>query len=295
MPYGGGPGAPPPVPDPAQMAAFASADVLFAGQVPGDLGRLAPHLRWVQTLGADASPVFKSGLDPDRVIVTNGAGLLADPIAEFVIGRILAHWKAFDDIAAHQRAALWLPRYGRDLAGSVLGIVGYGAIGAAVTVRAIALGMQVHIASRRGHSLEAMQGDVTVWAFDALDAMLGKCDAVVLCAAADDRNRNLFSHDRFGRMVHGSYFINVSRGSLVDEAALIAALETGQLGGAAIDVARQEPLPPGDPLWDAPNLAISAHCSAGIDRFVERGWTLFLDNLDRFLAGKDLRNRRRAM
>lgn len=294
IPYGGGPGQPPPAPDPAQQAAFAHANILFAGQVPENLGALAPHLRWVQTLGADVGPALASGLDLRRVALTSGAGLLARPIAEFVIGRILAHWKKFDAIAAHQRAAAWVPCHGRDLAGSTLGIVGYGAIGGAVALLAGGLGMSVHVASRRGGSLASVPEHLSVWPFDALDEMLAQCDAVVLCAAANDLNKGLFSHGRFSRMVPGAYFVNVARGSLVDERALVAALESGQLGGAAIDVTGQEPLPPDSPLWRAPNLAISAHCSAGIERFVERGWALFLDNLDRFLAGQDLRNRRYA-
>ncbi len=279
-------------PSPGLLETLADSHVILCVDLPFDMDRLAPNLRWVQSVGAGVAQLQTCGLDRLGVLLTSAAGVAADPIAEFALARILAHWKLFSTYDRLQREHVWKQVFGRDLAGSCLGIVGYGAIGRAIARRARAWGMTV-LATRR--HLETGAADPAVDRFypaAELHTMLARCDAVVLCAAETPETYHLFDGESFAAMRQGSYFCNVSRGSLVDEQALIAALESGRLSGASIDVATVEPLPPGDPLWDAPNLAISPHCSATLENFTRNVWTLFYDNLERFLAGRPLRNLR---
>lgn len=279
-------------PSPALLEALRDAHVLLCVDLPFDMDKLAPRLRWVQSAGAGIAQLQTCGLDRLNVLLTTGAGIAADPIAEFVLARILAHWKLFSTYDRLQRDHIWKQVFGRDLAGSTLGIIGYGAIGQAIARRAKAWGMTT-LATRR--HLEAGASDPSVDRFypvDELKALLGQCDAIALCAAETPETYHMFNGETFAAMQRGGYFCNVSRGSLVDEKALIEALESGRLSGASIDVATVEPLPADDPLWDAPNLAISPHCSATLENFTRGVWKLFYDNMERFLAGTPLRNLR---
>lgn len=279
-------------PSPELRAALAEAHIILAVDLPFDMHLLAPHLRWVQSVGAGIGQLQTCGLDKLDVQLTSGAGIASDAIAEFVLARILAHWKLFPVYERLQRERRWAPTFGRNLAGSVLGIVGFGAIGQAVAWRARAWGMRV-MATRR--HLQPGATDPSVDRFYPaanLKEMLAGADAVVVSAAETPATSRMFDADTFAAMKAGSYFCNVARGSLVDEEALRHALETGRLAGASIDVATVEPLPPESPLWDAPNLAISPHSAASIERFYQGVWELFHDNMTRYLAGKPLRNLR---
>jgi phosphoglycerate dehydrogenase-like enzyme len=281
------------VPPSAELrSALAEAHIVLAVDLPFDMHLLAPDLRWVQSVGAGVAQLQTCGLDKLGVQLTSSAGVASDPIAEFVIARILAHWKLFPLYELMQRERRWVPTFGRNLAGSVLGIVGFGAIGQAVAWRAKALGMRV-LATRR--QLQSGSSDPSVDCFYPardLNEMLELADAVVLCASETPQTYQMFDADTFAAMKERSYFCNVSRGSLVDENALRSALENGRLAGASIDVATVEPLPPDSPLWDAPNLAISPHSAATIERFFPAVWDLFYDNMTRYLAGTPLKNLR---
>jgi phosphoglycerate dehydrogenase-like enzyme len=125
---------------------------------------------------------------------------------------------------------------------------------------------------------------------DALDEVLGRSDVVVLAAAGTPETEGLIDAKAFAAMKPGAVFVNVARGNMVDEAALVAALTSGQLAGAATDVALTEPLPPESELWDAPNLLISPHSSSSQDRYFDFAYDLFLDNLGRYVAGEPMRN-----
>ena len=279
-------------PSPELRAALAEAHVILAVDLPFDMHLLAPRLRWVQSVGAGIAQLQTCGLDKLDVQLTSGAGVNSDPIAEFVLARILSHWKLFPLYEQLQRERRWVPTFGRNLSRSVLAIVGFGAIGQAVAWRAKAWGMRV-LATRR--HLQPGAGDPSVDGFYPvrdLKEMLGMADAVVLCATETPDTWRMFDADTFAAMKQGSYFCNVARGSLVDEQALRHALETGRLAGASIDVASVEPLPPDSPLWDAPNLAISPHCAASLERYYDAVWDLFYDNMARYLAGKPLKNLR---
>jgi phosphoglycerate dehydrogenase-like enzyme len=272
----------------AQRAAFAKAQIVLSLDIPFDIGQVAPNLKWVQACGAGVGQLQSAGLDKIGALLTTGAGVASAPIAEFVLARILAHWKLFPALEKLQQARDWTPTYGRNLAGSTVGIVGFGAIGTAVATRAKALGMRV-LANRRtpGAHHPAVE---QFFAPGDLPALLAECDAVVLAAPETPDTHHMFNRDTFAAMKRGAYFCNVARGPLVDEAALIEALTSGQLAAASIDVATVEPLPPGDPLWTAPNLAISPHSAASVEKYFQNVWALFRDNMERYLKGETLIN-----
>jgi phosphoglycerate dehydrogenase-like enzyme len=272
-----------------RRAVWGSAEVVMALDLPKGIDELSPNLRWVQAIGAGIDHLQETGL-ADHVVVTNAVGVAAVPIAEFVIARLLGVWKRFADLDELQRARTWRATFGRVFDGSTVGLVGLGAIGGAVAVRARALGART-IGIRRSYQ----PGDTSplcdeLYGTDSLHDVLSRCDAVVLSAPATPDTENMFDAAAFAAMQTGAVFCNVARGSLVDEGALIDALERSHLGAAIIDVARAEPLPPNDPLWDAPNIYISPHSSASQDRYLETLFDLFADNLGRYARGETLRN-----
>jgi phosphoglycerate dehydrogenase-like enzyme len=272
-----------------ERAVWAGAEATVALDLPHDIRSLAPRLRWVQAVGAGIDHLAHVDL-PDDCVVTNAAGVAAAPIAEFALARLLAVWKRLPELDLRQAQREWRPVFGRTIEGATLGVIGLGAIGSAVAVRAHAFGMRV-LATRRRHSAgDGHDAVEELFGSDALHAVLARCDAVVLSAPATPATENLFDEAAFTAMRPGALFCNVSRGALVDETALIAALESGHLGAAILDVARQEPLPHDDPLWSAPNVHISAHCSAAQDQYVEKLLELFTDNLERLRQGEPLRN-----
>jgi phosphoglycerate dehydrogenase-like enzyme len=272
-----------------QLAVWARAEGTLALDLPADIGTIAPNLRWVQAIGAGIDHLDPAAL-PDDCMVTNAAGVAAASIAEFAFGRLLAVWKRFDQIDELQRARQWKPTFGLLVEGRTLGIIGLGAIGTEVATRARAFGMTI-IGTRRsyqpGHDHPAVD---ELRGADDLHDVLARCDAVVMSAPGTPETENLFDKDAFAAMKPGALFCNVGRGSVVDEAALIDALESGHLGGAILDVTREEPLPADDPLWDAPNIWISPHSSASQERYTEKLLALFGDNLGRFRRGEPLRN-----
>ncbi len=273
----------------AELAVWARAGAAIALDVPPGIGELAPGLGWIQAIGAGIDHLAGSGL-PDACVVTNAAGVAAAPIAEFAIGRLLAVWKRFGEIDEQQRVHAWKAQFGKLVEGQTLGIIGLGAIGSAVAARARAFGMHT-IGTRRSykegdahHAVDELYGTAH------LHAVLARCDAVVVSAPGTPETENLFDAAAFAAMKPDAVFCNVGRGSLVDEPALIEALRSGHLGAAILDVTRQEPLPPDDPLWDAPNIFISPHCSTSQERYNDKLFALFADNLGRYLRGEELRN-----
>lgn len=273
-----------------QAAAFGRAEIVVALDLPFDLPERAPNLRWVHALGSGVEHYRAAGLDRGPIVLTNSAGIGAAPIAEWVMGRVIQMVKRFPEHDASAARHEWASAPGEYLVDMTMAIVGLGEIGRAVAARARAFGIRV-IGVRRSVSCGDVDPDVAELSpADDLHEVLRRSDIVVLCAAGSQSNRDLFDREVFGAMREGSWFVNVSRGDLVDEPALIAALGSGQLAGAAIDVARNEPMPPDDPLWSAPNLLVSAHSSAAGTGYGRRVIELFVENLERYLAGEPLVN-----
>lgn len=273
-----------------QRDAFARADVIFTLDVPMDLPPLAPRLRWVQCMGSGVGQYVSARLPDGDIVLTNGAGLASAPIAEWVLARVLQIVKRLPEHDANAREHRWDMALGGRLEGRTVAIVGLGAIGRDTARRFRPFGVEL-LGIRRSWTPGATDPDVDeLFGPAALHEVLGRADVVVLAAPGSDDNADLFDAAAFAAMRSDSIFVNVARGTLVDEGALVEALRSGHLAAAAIDVARTEPLPPDDPLWTAPNLYVSPHSSASVERYGERAFDLFCDNLARLVAGEDLRN-----
>jgi phosphoglycerate dehydrogenase-like enzyme len=276
--------------DEAQQVAFAGADVSLGLDVPLDLADVAPRLKWVQNVGSGVGQYVSSRLPDAGIVLTNAAGLSAPGIAEFVMARVLEHWKLLPDMAEMQATRTWAFHWGRRVEGSTMTVVGLGAIGGAVARLARAFGMRV-VATRRHWAPGTVDERVDeLRPATDLHGALACADAVVLCATGSGANDGLMGAAEFAAMRPGALFVNVARGNLVDEAALVEALTAGHLGGAAIDVTRQEPLPVDSPLWNVPGLRLSPHSSSTQDGYLDRVASLFCENLASFLAGRPLRN-----
>lgn len=225
--------------------------------------------------------------DGARVTVTNGLGVLAPYLADTALGAIIALNNGLVAYRDDQVARVWAPRPFRPLEGQVLAIVGAGAIGQALAPRAKAVGMEVVGLTRAGRALEGFD---RVAPLSALDAVLGEADVVSCHLRLVPETAGLFDAGRFAAIKPGALFLNSARGGCVVEEALLAALESGRLGGAWLDVFQTEPLPAESALWAAPGLFMTPHASDQIE-----GWDLrfadhFAENLGRWRRGETLVN-----
>lgn len=271
-------------------AILAKMHVLMTLHTPDRLSERAPHLRWIQGSGAGVEQFSQAGVDQDRVVLTNSAGVSATSMAEWVIGRLLQVWKHFRKTDELQNAHLFKRSYGRTFSGSTIGVVGLGHIGRAVTSRARAFGCRT-LGLRRS----AREGDESpyvdrLYPAGELHAMLAECDAVVIAAPATPETHHLIDAAALRALPRHAVLINVARGSLVDEQELARVMRDEPLAAAILDVFDPEPLDPKSPLWDIPNVYLSAHSSVSLDRYVDDVFDLFFENLERYLSGNELKN-----
>ena len=269
---------------------FARMHVALALDLPVDIVDRAPRLRWVQALGAGTDQFVPCGFGAAGVVLTSSSGSNARGIAEFAFGRVIEHAKRFAALRDLQRSRTWDPQFGEELAGQTLGLIGLGNICASVAPLARAFGMRV-LATRRS----AGPGDTDprvdeIYPMVDLHGMLARCDAVIAAVPESPGTRGMIDAAAIGAMKPGAFFCNVGRGSLVDEPTLVAALQSGHLSGAALDVASVEPLPADDPLWSAPNLSLSFHNAAVPAAMFANVHRIFADNVERFVRGERLHN-----
>ena len=276
-------------------AELADADI-FVGSVlrPAQFSA-AKKLKWVHSTSAGVGQLMYPELRNSGVVVTNASGIFSVPMAEHTIGLILALARNFPDTVRQQEKTIWSQQdlwdkqHLAEVNGTLLLIVGYGSIGREVAKRAKALGMRVWGVTRSG------KGDAThaekIVASAELHTVLPQPDYVLLCAPETAETNFLIGARELAQMKRGSRLINVGRGSLLDESALISALKSGELAGAALDVAQTEPLPASSPLWHAPNLFITPHTSALSDRLWQRETAMLVDLLERWFDGRELFNR----
>ncbi len=276
--------------DGAARAALHRADAVVGIDLPAELIELAPDLRWVQAVTAGSDHLDLAALGAAGITVTHAGGIAAASISEFVFARILQHAKHLRTLESQQNDHVWEVRFGTEIAGRSIGIVGLGSIGRAIARRARAFEMTV-LACRASARPGDTDPDVDeLFPPEGLDEMIGTVDHLVLALPATPDSVGLIDARRLALMRPGSMLVNIARGVHVVEADLIAALESGHLGAAALDVTHTEPLPPEDPLWDAPNLYLSPHTSASLDRYQEQVIALAGDNARRLLDGQPLRN-----
>jgi phosphoglycerate dehydrogenase-like enzyme len=275
------------------------ADVLFG--VPGDsvdaLAELvtgAPRLRWLHATSAGAGEwVRRAELAPEaleRVAITTSSGVHAVPLAEFALFGLLAVAKDLPRLAAGQRAKAWpeVRQPLRELRGQTLFLVGLGAIGREVARLGKALGMRT-VGFRRSEG-PPPEGVDEVHGPQRLPELAGQADAMVVSLPMTDQTAGLIDRTTIDRLPPSCIFVNVGRGGVVDEPALVEALAGGRIAGAVLDVFANEPLPADSPLWDLPNVLVTPHAAALSARENERIVELFVDNLHRYLDGQPLRN-----
>jgi phosphoglycerate dehydrogenase-like enzyme len=256
----------------------------------------AKRLKWIHSTAAGVAQLMYPELRDSGVVVTNPRGIFSVPMAEHIVGLMLAMARNFPDSVRQQDRAQWaqqalwdLPQHLTELNGRLLLIIGFGSIGKELARRAKAFDMRVWGVSRSGKGDSALAERILP--VSELAAALPLADFVVIAAPETPETRHLIGAEEIALMKPGARLINVARGSLLDEAALLWALEEGKLGGAALDVAASEPLPPESPLWKAPNLLITPHTSAISNRLWERETSLLMELLDRWFDGRELLNR----
>lgn len=248
---------------------------------------LAPHVRWVQTTSSGVGPMVRDyGLTDSDVIVTTARGVHAQPLAEFAIMALLTHAKRYGFLKNEQKAHRWERYCGTSLAGQTLLVVGAGKVGAEIGRFAQAFGMTVLALVRRpSDSRRAELHADEVFGLDSLEQAVARADAVVVAAPHTPATEGIISRSVIARMKPGVVFVNVGRGQLVDEDALIEALVAERIGLAALDVAQVEPLPAASPLWDLPNVLISPHSASTVATENAAITDIFCHNIPLFLAG----------
>ena len=273
-------------------ALLASADALLGlpreAETAGSLEAVCPRVRWVQGTSAGmGQTVRRLGMDGTDVIVTTASGVHAGPLAEFVFAVLLGRAKRLDDLATWQAERRWQRFTGDELAGKTLAIVGPGRIGSRIARVARAFDMQVWALGRRyDPAREAELGLDRLFPAEGLHEMLAGADFVVLIAPHTGETEELIGRAEIAAMRTGATLINIGRGAVVDEVAMLDALRSGHIGFAALDVFREEPLPVDSPLWALPNVLISPHCSANAPTENARITEILVHNLDRFLDGR---------
>ncbi|MGI8523998.1 MAG: D-2-hydroxyacid dehydrogenase [Nocardioides sp.] len=260
---------------------------------PGALAevvRANPGLSWVQVLAEDADEqVRAAGLtdrELGRVTITSATDVHAVPLAEFAVFGILAFTKGLPRLVADGRAHRWGHHTVAELAGSTVLVVGLGPVGVEVARLAKAFGMRVLAVNRNGRTDCPYVDEIRTARF--LGDLLPVAHSVVLTLPSTEQTRGLIGSAAIGRMHSGAVVVDVSGGGVLDEAALVQALQQGKLAGAALDVFATEPLPADSPLWDLPNVLISPHTAGRSEREDERVVDEFIENLRRYLAGTEL-------
>ncbi len=271
-------------------AMIADADIAWVDMQPTELvadaiRHAGPTLKWVSTIyaGLDAFPL--DTLRDNGVTLTNGAGINAVAVAEYAVMAVLVAAKRFDTVVRAQDRHEWLKDApGKiELAGTRALVIGYGTIGRMIGDRLNAFGVDVTGVTRSGRD-----GTLTP---DAWREHLGDFDWVVLAAPSTSATHALIGRDELAAMKPSAWLINIARGDMIDDDALIAALTDGGIAGAVLDPTNPEPLPPEHPLWSTPNAIVTMHLSGRSQTTMfARGAALFLENLAAFLAGSPMKN-----
>jgi glyoxylate/hydroxypyruvate reductase len=262
----------------------------FDWQAPAEMPASCPRLRWVQATSAGIGGfVERTGLAASSLIFTTAAGVHATPLAEFALLGLLYFAKGMPALAAAKAGRHWERYATGQLAGTRAVVVGLGAIGSRVAGLLSAAGVEVCGAGRPGRSYD-VPGVTSYTATDRLAEVLPQAGALVLACPLTSQTRLLIGARELALLPPGAVLVNIARGPVVDEEALIAALRSGHLGGAFLDVFATEPLPAASPLWELPNVVISPHSASTVATENEAITSLFIDNLQRWLDGRPLRN-----
>jgi phosphoglycerate dehydrogenase-like enzyme len=270
------------------------ADVAMTPIIDRDIYSSLTRLRWIQLPAAGVSHVIYPELVHSRVVITNARGIRAHAIAEYVIGVAIALSRRLAVAIIAQTRHEWAQDAiesdagVRTLRGRRLAVIGFGAVGSAVGQLAAAFGFSVSAVRRR--SQQAIPEGIEVYDLGRLDDVLRESDVVVLAVPLTPATHMLISDREIAVMKRGAYIINVGRGEILDESALLRGLQSGQIGGAAMDVFAREPLDARSPVWDLPNVIVTPHVAGAIEDYWQLLRELFAENLRRFESGRELLN-----
>ena len=251
---------------------------------------LAPRVQWVHTLSAGLESVLFPALAESTVPMTNGRGVFKESLGEFVVASIFHFAKGLRRMVRSQEAGQWEQFEVEMVAGKTLGVIGYGEIGRAAAVRAHALGMKIHAIRRRPHLSD--EDPIVEKSFSVAQRaeMMAGCDYLLAAAPLTGETRRLVGAAELRGMKSSAVVINVGRGPVIDEAALIAALRDGTIKGAALDVFDKEPLAADHAFWGLSNVLLSPHCADHTATWTDEAMQFFLENLGRYQSGQPLLN-----
>jgi phosphoglycerate dehydrogenase-like enzyme len=269
---------------------MADVDAVY-GQLTADEFANARQLRWVQSPSAGVEWMWRvPRLADSAIVVTNMRGAHAATIAEHTFALLLAQTRGLRSFMQFQQDHQWgrgeLPLTA--IKGLTMGIVGFGHIGRAIARRAT--GFEMRVLAVDAESVPAGEGVDEVWPLSRLDELCRESDVLAIAAPITPSSRGMIGRDQIRLLKRGAYVLQMSRGGIVNEAALVDALEEGHLAGAGLDVTETEPLPVGDPLWTAPNVIITPHSSAASQLTWDLVWSILSENLGRFVRGEPLIN-----
>ena len=281
-------------------------EVLLRGPLPTNVfDRIlwrAPRLMWVHSATAGVERVLTPAALERGLAITNARGVFSDPIAEYVLMMILAVSRRLPLLLELQRERTWQPLEGREMPDVTVGVVGLGSIGRRVAELALTMGSRVIAIRRHVDGSSGSAGAEGAEAADELTALMemlppeglpelmSQSDFIVLALPLTSETADLFNTEMLAHAKPGSWLINVARGALVDERALIRAVRDGRIGGAVLDAFREEPLPADSELYHTPNVIVTPHTSWSSGRVLDRSIELFCENLERFRRGEPLAN-----
>jgi len=271
-------------------AVLPEADVIVtAGRINPEVMQLAPNVKWVQTLSAGVDKLPLQQLAQRNIVLTNARGVHTIQMSEFTISLMLQWVRKSNQLYHNQMKSVWdhTLAFG-ELHGKTVGIVGAGAIGEAVARKAKAFDMQVIGLNRSGTPQPAF--DVTVSGEEGLAQLLGQSDFVVLLLPSTAKTQRFITREHLALMKSSAFLINLARGDVIDEQALIAALQEGKLAGAALDVFEKEPLPASSPLWGMDNVIVTPHIAGSSAHYTERASAIVYHNIRAMLDGGEMMN-----
>ncbi|TMC20572.1 MAG: D-2-hydroxyacid dehydrogenase [Chloroflexi bacterium] len=280
------------------LTKLGEAEILCTYWVPNNWRELAPQLRWLQASGAGIDGLRPTGIleKHSSVLVTTAVGMQASAVAEYVFGSMLMFNRSWPEMVRLQNRHLWpvssnwYKLRGRELNGQVLGIIGLGSIGGYIARLGKAFDMRVLATRRTVHQHEQEPHVDQLYPRSQLHTMLRQCDYVVLAVPLTQETEGMIGEAELRAMQPHTYLVNVARGRVIEEQALLRALKEGWIGGAGLDVAEKEPLPADSPLFSLPNVILTPHISGESVHYDKRLTALFADNLRRYRAGEPLHN-----
>ncbi|MBN1689598.1 MAG: D-2-hydroxyacid dehydrogenase [Dehalococcoidia bacterium] len=267
---------------------LSEAEIIYGYGLPNDVIARSPKLKWVQMTSTAVDKFLTDDLRRSSVVMTNVRGMHSVPVGEFVISQMLMFAKGAHRCFQQKQGKQWKPFMPLMLYAKTVGIVGLGNIGRQVARLSKSLGMRVLGVRRSEAKSKTTKYVDEIFPRRQLKKMLNDCDFVVLTVPLTAETENMIGEAELRSMKPTAYLINVSRGNVVNEDALVNALENNRIAGAGMDVFAVEPLPPGSRLWDLSNVMLSPHIAGGMECYAEQATDIFCENLRRYMNGQKL-------